>query len=256
MLAHFLISQIFSFFLIFCRLGSALMVLPGFGETYVSANIRLCFALFVSLVLMPALGPAMPPFPQSNLLLFLIIANEILIGVFIATVCKIIIAVTHVAGAIFSVQSGISSAVIFDVNQSSQGTLIGNFFGIITIVLLFATDLHYLMLRGITESYAVFPVGRLPPLGDFAKTIAHTVSDTFAIAAQISAPILIIGTLLFLGAGVISRLMPSIQVFFVLTAPQLLVGFFIFITTFSAIMLAYMEFYKDRIMAIMGYLKY
>jgi len=255
MLEHFLISQIFSFFLIFCRVGSGIMVLPGYGETYVSANIRLCFALMVTLVLTPVLGPAMPPLPPSNTILFLMVANEILIGIFIGTICKTIIAVTHIAGAIFSVQAGVSSAVIFDVNQSSQGSIVGNFFGIITIVLLFSTNLHYMMLRGITESYTVFPVGKLPPLGDFASTIAHITSDTFTTAVQISAPVLITGTLLFLGAGIISRLMPTIQVFFVLVAPQLMVGFFIFITTFSAIMLFYMEFYKDRIMAIMGYLK-
>jgi len=255
MLEHFIVSQVFAFLLIFCRIGSGLMLLPGFGENYVPPMVKLGFALMITLVLLPVLGSAMPPFPSSPLTLFLLVAGEMLIGIFIGNVCQILISVTHVAGAIFSVQSGIASAVVFDANQNSQGSLIGNFFGILTIVLLFVTDLHYMMLRGVTESYAIFPPGKFPPVHDFVGTIAHTASDSFTMAVQISAPVIIVGTLLFLGAGIISRLMPTIQVFFVLTAPQLLIGFFVFITSFSAITLFYMEFYKDRIMSIMGYLK-
>jgi len=255
MLEHFLVSQLFTFLLIFCRIGSGIMVMPGFSETYVPQMVRLGFVLMITLVLTPVLGKVMPPLPSSGLLLALIIMNEILIGIFIGSICQILISVTHVAGMIFSVQAGISSAVIFDANQNSQGSLIGNFFGIITIVLLFTTDLHYLMLRGITESYSVFAPGKFPPLGDFVGSIAHTTSDVFTMAVQISAPVIITGTLLFLGAGIISRLMPTVQVFFIITAPQLLLGSFILVTTFSAVMLYYMEFYKDKMMAIMGYLK-
>jgi flagellar biosynthetic protein FliR len=255
MLEHFLTSQIFIFFMILCRIGSGIMVMPGFSETYVPVQTRLIFAIMITLVLMPLLGSMMPPMPSSAITLALIVVNEILIGVFIGSICQILIAVMHIAGSIFSVQAGISSAVVFDSSQNTQGSLVGNFFGIVAIALIFTTDLHYLMLRGVTESYTVFAPGRFPPLNDFAGGIAHTASDVFTMAVQISAPVIITGTLLFMGAGVISRLMPTIQIFFVITAPQLLLGIFILVTTFSAVMLYFMEFYKDKILAIMGYLK-
>lgn len=255
MLEHFLISQIFAFLLIFCRVGSGIMVMPGYGETYVSASIRICFALFITLLLTPALGRFIPPLPSSAIMLTLLILNEILIGIFLGSICQILVSAMHTTGTIFSLQAGISSAVVFDSSQNSQGTLAGTFLGILVVVLLFCTDLHYLMLMGITKSYVVFAPGHFPPLDVFVGTISHTVSDVFTISVQISAPFIIAGLLLFLGAGVISRLMPTIQVFFVLVAPQLLLGFFIFMTMFSAIVLFYMDFYRDRIMSIMGYLK-
>lgn len=255
MLAHFLTSQIFIFLMILCRIGSGIMFMPGFGETYVPVTVRLVFAMMIALVLMPFLGTLMPPMPSSAILLALMVTGEILIGVFIGSICQILIGAMHVAGSIFSVQAGISSAVVFDSSQNTQGSLVGNFFGIAAIALIFTTDLHYLMLRGVTESYTVFAPGKFPPLNDFAGSIAHTVSDVFTIAVQISSPVIVTGTLLFLGAGIISRLMPTIQVFFVITAPQLLLGIFILATTFSAVMLYYMEFYKDKLLSIMGYLK-
>jgi len=247
MLENFLISQIFTAFLIFCRIGSSIMLLPGIGESYVSARVRLAFAFILTLMLTPALSKLIPPLPTSAITLFLLIISEILIGIFIASVCKVLISVTHIVGTILSLQSGIASAVVFDVTQHTQGSLIGNLLGIVAVTLLFATGLHHLMLQGIAESYTAFAPGKFPPLKDFVEIYAHLVSKVFIISVQLSAPLVIIGTLLFLAGGVISRLMPSMQVFAVITAPQLMIGFFIIITTFSAMMLWYMEFYKDTL---------
>ncbi|MEI6730753.1 MAG: flagellar biosynthetic protein FliR, partial [Pseudomonadota bacterium] len=204
-------------------------------------------AFILTLMLTPALGKLIPPLPTSAITLFLLIISEILIGIFIASICKVLISVTHIVGTILSLQSGISSAVVFDVTQRTQGSLIGNLLGIVAVTLLFATGLHHLMLRGIAESYTAFAPGKLPPLKDFVEIYSHLVSQIFIISVQISAPLVIIGTLLFLAGGVIGRLMPSMQVFSVITAPQLMIGFFIIITTFSAMMLWYMDFYKDTL---------
>jgi flagellar biosynthetic protein FliR len=255
MIESFLLSQVFALFLIFCRIGSGIMVMPVFGETYVPIQVRLTLAFVLSLVLVPLLEHAIPPLPPSPLALGLLVASEIMTGLFIGTVCNILISATHVAGMIFSFQSGMSSAVIYDVTQSSQGSLIGNFLGLLALVLIFSTGLHHLMLRGITDSYTVFPPGHWPPLHDFVETAVRTVSDTFIIAAQVSTPLIVAGTLLFLGAGILSRLMPTMQVFFVIIPPQLLINMFILTTTLSAIMLWYMEFYREKLMVIFNYVK-
>ena len=254
MLEHFLISQIFAFFMIFCRIGSGVMLLPGFGESYVPKRIRLSIAIIISLLLTPLLEKVMPTFPNSAITLTLMIISEILLGLLIGSICKVIINATHVAGEIFSLQAGISSAVIYDVTQQTQGSLIGNFIGLTSLVVLFSTNLHHVMLRGITDSYQVFLPGKFPTIHDFIESYAHLVSETFIIAVQISAPMIIIGTLLFLGAGIISRLMPNLQIFFIITAPQLMIGFFILITAFSSVILFYMNFYQDNLTSFISYL--
>ena len=255
MLGQFLVAQVFAFFIIFCRIGSAVMLVPAFGETYVPPQLRLAFTFMLTLLLVPLIGKAIPALPGSPLALTLLVACEILTGLFIGTLCNILISATHTAGMIFSFQSGLSSAVLYDVTQSSQGSIIGNFMGLLAIVLLFATDLHYLILRGITESYSVFTPGQWPPVKDFMETAVRTLSDTFMIAAQVSEPLIVAGTLLFLGAGVLSRLMPTMQVFFVITAPQLIITIFVLTTTFSAVMLWFMEFYREKLIMIFSYVK-
>lgn len=255
MLQQFLVSQVFALFLIFCRIGSGIMALPAFGETYVPASLRLALAFMISLLLVPLLSHSLPALPSSPLALALLVSSEILTGLFLGLICNMLISATHVAGMIFSFQSGISSAVIYDVTQASQGSLIGNLMGLLAVVLVFSTGLHHLMLRGITQSYSVFAPGQWPDMHDFVETAARTVADTFLIALQVTTPLVVIGTLLFLGAGVLARLMPTMQIFFVITPPQLLINIFILTTSFSAIMLWYMEFYREKLMALFSYVK-
>jgi flagellar biosynthetic protein FliR len=254
MIEQYLVTQIFTFILIFTRIGAGIMVLPGFGESYVPQRIRLSFALIISLILTPFLEHIMPRVPVSGFAFFILITAEFLTGLFIGTICNILISVTHIAGMIFSFQSGLSSAVLYDVTQSSQGSLIGNFLGLMVIVLIFSTGMDTVMLRGVTESYTVFVPGQFPPLHDFVETATRLVSDTFIMSIQITTPFIIAGTLLFLGGGVISRLMPTVQVFFLITAPQLIINFIVLTGAFSAMLLWYMDFFREHLTHFTGYL--
>ena len=53
-------DKLLQFFMVFARLGSAIMLLPGFGEAYVPPRVRLIFALVVSVALLPMLSSFLP----------------------------------------------------------------------------------------------------------------------------------------------------------------------------------------------------
>ena len=75
LLDQFLIGQLSAFFFIFCRVGTALMVMPGFGDAYVSPRIRLLFGLAMSVLLTPLLAATMPPLPSSMFTLGLLVIS-------------------------------------------------------------------------------------------------------------------------------------------------------------------------------------
>jgi flagellar biosynthetic protein FliR len=245
MLSNIIISQLFAFLLVFCRMGSAIMLLPGFGETYVPARVRLLFAALFSLLLSPAL-PSLPPPPDNVVGLFTLLSAEIIIGLFLGGLSRMLIAAIHMAGMIIAYQSSLASAVTQDIAQAqTQGTSLGNFLGMSALALFFATDLHHIMLRGLAESYSLFLPGHFPQMGDFAEHATRTMNSAFHMAMQIAAPHLVVGLMVYLAAGIISRLMPNIQIFFLLMAPQLLISFFILMICASAMLLWYMEYIKD-----------
>jgi flagellar biosynthetic protein FliR len=246
-LEQFVISQVFAFLLIFFRLGAAVMVLPGVGEAYVPPRVRLGFALGFSLALTPVLQSSLPSIPGSPLSLMLLILNEVMIGVFMGLIVRIMFAAMHITGMILAMVSGLSSALMFDTTQSSQGSIIGNFLSIVALVLFFSMDLHHIVFKGLLDSYTLFIPGQFLPVDDFANMASRLVSKIFLIAVQLSTPLLMVGLIVYLASGILSRLMPIMPVFFVIIAPQLLISFFLLMITLSAMMLWYMTTLQETL---------
>jgi flagellar biosynthetic protein FliR len=245
MLDAFLSELTFHYFLVFCRVGSALMLLPGFGEFYVPARIRLLFALAVSLILLPVVEPLLPKAPPQAMAAFVVISGEVVAGLFIGALARILQSILHIAGMIIAFQSSLASAILFDASQGSQGSVVGSFMTIFGITLLFVTNLHHVLLEGLVASYQLFGPETFPPVDDFAKSAVVLMSESFLVALKISSPLVVVGLLVYLGSGMMSRLMPNMQVFFVIIPLQVLVSFYVLMISLSATMLWYLQHFES-----------
>ena len=241
MLEEFVSLNVFSVLLVFARLGSAFMLLPGFGESYVGPRVRLFLAFAVSLAVLPVVGEDLPPMPADVLSTALLVLAEILIGLFIGGAVRLITTALHIAGQIMALQSALAAAQFFDPNQGTGGSMHGSFLSMLGIVLIFATNLHHPMLWALVDSYALFAPGAPPPLADFAEITTRMAADAFRIAFQLAAPIVIVTLLVNVSTGLIARLIPQIQIFFIALPLQIGVGFLILGITLSAVMLWYLE---------------
>ena len=252
MLESFLVTEIFTFFMIFVRVGAGVMVIPGIGESYVSPRFRLLFALLVALAMTPALAKFMPEVPGSPLVLGKTFLTETIIGLFIGTLARVLVATMHTVGMTISYQSSLAAATMFDISQAGQGSGIGNFLSVTVVVLLFVTDLHHLMLLGLFDSYTLFPPNGQIPTGDMSNYLSRLVSDIFVMAIKLSSPVIVIGLMIYLCMGVLSRLMPNMHVFFVIIPPQILISFMVLMATLSGILLWYLDFVEARLTGFIG----
>jgi flagellar biosynthesis protein FliR len=228
---------------LFARLGSAMMLFPVFGESFVNSRARLLLALSMSVMLAPLLERYLPPLPANTGTLAVLLLGEITIGVFIGLVARILLNALHVAGMIFSFQSGLSMATQFDTTQASQGSILGNFMTLSGMMLIFSMDLHHIMLRGVVDSYSILPSNEFPPIEQMSEYMSTLVSYIFRVGVQIAAPSIVVGLLLYLAAGLLSRLMPNMQVFFVITPLQLFISLFLLMATFNSMMLEFVQFF-------------
>lgn len=242
----------FQFILIFLRIGTAMMLMTGFGEAFVSPRIRLTLALLVSAVLQPALADSLPAMPASAWAMGLMVLAEIIIGAFIGGICRTLQAIMHIAGMLFAMQSSMATAVLFDPSQETQGSVVGNFLSLLAITVLFSIDAHHLLLQGLAQSYDMFTPGMFANTGDMADVTLRTVADVFTVAFKIASPMLIIGLVMYLGLGIMARLMPNMHVFFVIIPLQLLIGFMILMFTLSFSIMFYVNYYQDTYTNIFG----
>lgn len=227
--------------LIFARLGAILMLMPSMGEPSIPPRIRLAFALLFALALGPAIAPSLPPVPEQPMAMAGLLVSELLIGLMIGAVSRMFLSAAAVAGQVIGMQSGLAMAQSFDPTQGQQGALMGAFLNLLFVALIFATNLHHLLLQAARGSYMVFPAGDFPMIGDAAQWAVTAFVDAFRIGVQIAAPLIVFGLIFYLSLGVLSRLMPQAQIFFIAMPSNIMAGFFIVAISLGTMAMVWLE---------------
>ncbi len=251
-LETFLTTGVFAYLLCFVRLGTAVMIMPGVGTSFIPPNVRLYFALGFALVLMPIVQAKLPNPLPSNFAFVILILAEFIVGLFIGTVARILMSALDTAGMVISMQSSLSNAQLFNPAFASQGSIIGGFVTLTGMALLFATNLHHMFLLGIVNSYNIFPVGDVPDMGSMSEVVVKSTAAAFAVGVQVTAPFLIIIVLMYVAMGVMTKLMPQVQVFMIAIPVQILVSLIMLAMVVSAIMLVWLNEYQKGFSFLLG----
>ncbi len=245
---EFLVSGVFAFLLIFTRLGTAFMIMPGIGDSFVPTNIRLMIVLGLSFVLTPLLQVYMPEQVPAFPVIFSLIMMEFVVGLFIGTMARIFMVALDVAGMLISTTSGLANAQVFNPSSSSQGSITGAFLSMTGAALLFATNMHHMLIYGLVDSYKQFPLGGIPDAGSMAQMITQAFSSSFKVGFQLSIPFIVVAILLYIGMGVLTRLMPQVQVFILALPIQIMLSMLTLALILSAAMLFWLTSFENGMM--------
>jgi flagellar biosynthetic protein FliR len=229
-----------AFMLTFARVGTLIMLMPGIGEQLIPTRARLALALLTTLVLLPltrTLVPGGGPPASVVGLLF----GEIAVGLILGLSVRMVVAALQTAGNIVAQQMGLSFAMTVDPAMGGQQAAIGNFLTLLGITLIFAADLHHIAIMAIRDSYTFLPPVGVPETGDAAALAIKAVGRGFALAVQISAPFIAFGILFNLGLGVLARLMPQLQVFFLAIPATILIGMLVLLAVVGVMMTVFVE---------------
>lgn len=235
----------FIFMLMFARIGTIIMLMPGVGEQTVPSNIRLAFAVATVLVLYPVASSYYTGFPASILGILPVLAGEFLIGLFIGLSIRLVLSAVQLAGTIIAFQIGISFAQSFNAALGVQGTVLDTFMTLLAIVLIFNADLHHILIAGFHDSFMLFPPGQGLPSGDLLTMAIRAIAESFRIGTQISAPFIVFGLLFYLGVGLLQKLMPQAQIFFVAMPANIGFGLLLFMFLLGGMMMWYLEYVKS-----------
>ena len=244
-LQHQLAGQVFPFMLVFTRMAAGLMMFPGIGEAFVPQRIRMLFALVFTFLLLPVLGPQMPPMPPHIPNLVVLLATESIIGLFFGTILRLLMDIVETTGSIIALETGLSNAMVMNPAMAGQSALTSAFLGIAAIVLLFLTGLDHLLLRALVGTYAIFPVGADLPVGDMTESFIAVMARCFTVGVQLASPFIVIALLLYVALGIMQRLMPQIQLFLIILPAQIWGGFFVFFTTLAVILTVWLQVFDE-----------
>lgn len=222
-------------FLIFCRVGACLLVVPGFSSPRVPAQVRLLISLAVSLALAPLLlplfqGTLAAQDPGATLSW---IVTESLTGLvlgFLGRVYYVVLETVVNAAATMVGFGGMPGSVAegMDPVPAVEAMIM-----MAAAALLFAADLHWELFRGLVESYARIPPGEGVGSQVVLTRIVDQVAAAFMLGLRITAPFIIYAILVNLAAGFVNKLTPTIPVYFVAT-PFVMFGALLLLYTLSS----------------------
>src|SRR5246127_530779 len=233
-----------AFMLVFARIGAMVMLLPGFGEANIPVRIKLAIALLLTLIILPLHRQAYHVDMGSMAGLLVLMLHEIVIGILLGATARVTLSALQVAGAVIAQQMGLGFVTSVDpTTQGQQGVLVGNFLTMFGVTLLFATDSHHLVIAALNDSYKIFSPGETIASGDIAALATRAFAAAFRIGLQLSAPFLVFGLVFNIGLGVLARLMPQMQVYFVGVPLSILAGFLIFALVIAAMMGTFLDYF-------------
>jgi len=241
------------YLLVFARAGAMVMLLPPIGDASVPGRVRLVLALAISCALAPTVAASYPQqAPATAVALVILVAQEITCGLLIGAMARIIMSAVSMAGFLIASQTGLSYAETLDPTANGQqGAVVGNFLSMLAVVLIFASNLHHLAIGAVAGSYHVIPPGTALPTADMAELAIRLVSGAFALGFQLAAPFLVFGFAVNAGFGVLARMMPQLQVFFVAMPVNILAGFVVMALLIGTMMTLFLDFYSSQMGAFL-----
>ncbi|HLG84364.1 MAG TPA: flagellar biosynthetic protein FliR [Bradyrhizobium sp.] len=236
-----------AFMLVFARVGAMVMVLPTLSEQNIPVRIKLAAAVLLTLIILPLHQRDFHIDMQSLNSLIVLMVQEILIGIVLGATAQVTMAALQVTGSIIAQQMGLGFVTSVDPTQGEQGLLVGNFLTMLGVTMLFATDSHHLLIAAINDSYKIFTPGEALASGDIASLATRAFAAAFKLGLQLAAPFLVFGLVFNIGLGVLARLMPQMQVYFVGVPLSILAGFLIFALVLTAMMGTFLAYFDGVI---------
>ncbi|GAB6282861.1 MAG: flagellar biosynthetic protein FliR [Ignavibacterium sp.] len=228
-MTNILVTDFITVFFIFLRASGLFFTAPFFSENVIPVLAKIFISMIVAYIVFFFVKPFEFNYDQGLLMLALIGIKEILIGMIIGFSLNFIFYGINFAGSLIGFDLGLSMAVIFDPNYEIENNIIGRILFFASLLILILINGHHYIVRAVSLSYQLIPIGELKFNDSLLTLMIKLSAGVFAIAIKIAAPILISFFLLYIGMGIMSRMIPQMQIFFVVQPLQIGLGIFLLV---------------------------
>lgn len=247
LLQEILAVNVFHFLLVFARLAVMFLLLPGISAAYVPVRIRLLFAILVTMLVLPMVQATLPAQPEAAADLVRLIIMETIIGGFLGAVVQIIMAALELAGQMISSATGLTNAMVDDPITEEQSAIVIGLLNLAAVAIIFISGVHHFMLMAMVDSYNLFIPNTPLFTRDMLNMAASLLDDAFYMGVKLAAPFLVFEMVFQIASGILARLSPQLNVFFVVLPLQIILGLSILMITMPTLILVFMGFLDNNL---------
>lgn len=206
---------VFPMFLLFARVGAAIMVFPAMSDPSINIRIRLLMTLGICALLLPLLGNAFPALPDRTADMLLLVFGEMVVGLMLGLGARLMMAAMSLAGEIIAFLAGFQGASLFDPSTNTNSGAPAVFLTLCAGVVVLGLNMHHQLIVAAVESYSLFKPGVMPEVSSIAAAYVEMMTVIMRLGLQLAAPVVVAGLLTNVMFGVLNRLVPQLQIFFI-----------------------------------------
>jgi flagellar biosynthetic protein FliR len=221
-------DSVLATFVVFCRIGACLMLVPGFSSVNIPVQIRLFVAIVTTFALAPILAETLKPLLSNAqpLNVASLICSELATGSIIGIGARVFFLALQTMATVMANAVGLSNIPGTPVGDTDPAPALVPLIMAAVTTLFFMTDQHWQVLRGLMNSYDVWrPGDRIG--GDVALAqLVDRLSEAFVLTLRIASPFIVYSVIINLAVGLINKLTPAIPVYFI-SVPFVMLGGFL-----------------------------
>ena len=210
----------------FMRISGLFAAMIGISAKSVPPTTRALLTLFLTMLIMPLVPPS-PIVELFSVGTFLLVFQQLVIGIAIGFISNMVLNTFVLAGQIVAMQTGLGFASMVDPVNGINVPAVGQFYLILATLIFWALDGHLAMIRMIVMSFEALPIGGDWFTGEQFREIAHWAGWMFVSAVTLSLAPIISLLIVNLAFGVMTKAAPQLNIFSIGFAIAQIMGLFI-----------------------------
>jgi flagellar biosynthesis protein FliR len=247
-----ILDHAFGLILVLARVGATLALLPGLGEVTIPSVVKAGMVLTLTLLLLPIIEPTLPPRPVSEVAFALMVATELADGLWFGWLARVFTTSLPLAGQFIADFAGLSNVLLPTPELGAQNTAIARMYEVAAPALILSTGLYTVSLASFVGFYRLIPPGSVAWIPDSAAMTVKVVAASFNLAIQLAAPFILASIAWNVAIGLIARLVPRLQVFFVALPGQIGMGLLLLAAIAAPLIAVWTEAMRTGLGALPG----
>lgn len=214
------------FMFILARIVGLMSSTPIYASTAISFQLRMIFSFLVTVVLYPVTAQFLPPIPNSTAGFFLIIAAELIMGLFMGFLISIIFAGFQMAGQYFSVQIGFAYTEVLDPVSQTNLPVISTLKNMLGMLLFLLTGAHRYLLESLYYSFEQVQILKFTATinSGLLKVLELAIGSMFIVAFRIALPVMGILVLVSIAEALMGKAAPQMNILMLSFPAKIAVG--------------------------------
>jgi flagellar biosynthetic protein FliR len=219
--------EVILFALVLSRVAGIFSAVPVFGGRTIPLHIKVIIIAMITLVCFPALSVTLTEVPSDAFTLALLAMREIMVGITLGFVTRIIFSAVEFSGQIIGMQMGFTISSIIDPSQGTQTQIMSVMQTLLATLLFLSMNIHHLFLRTIVDSFRIVPLGGWHINGEIISFLIRSTSDIMVLGVRLAAPVMVALLLTTITLGIMARAFPQMNVFMVSMPLNIGIGFIV-----------------------------